>query len=100
MIGRTSNRVRPAAMDSFAEHVRPLAYAARHETSPAGASSPPLGRRPERRWPEAEVRAQECPAPQAPDVPSGHAARHGAHAAGSLEPAHASLLPRPEALLR
>src|SRR5439155_490964 len=45
-------------------HVRPLSYAVNHETGPAAAPSPPLGRRPERRWPQAEVRAQLLVSPR------------------------------------
>ena len=66
-----------------------------HEPDPAG--PPPLGRRPARGWPEAEVPAQGCSARRAQEVPPGHPARHRAHAQGSGEPSHAPVLPGDQA---
>ena len=71
-----------------------------HESDPAGSPSSALGRRPAWRWPEAEVAAQECPPRCSQEVPPRRAARHRAHAQGSVEPSHAPVLPSDQARSR
>ena len=108
MIGRTSWRAAPeppshrAAFPSFSRsrqcqtpHVR-----SENERDPTGAPIAALGRCPAGRRPQAKVPAQECSAPAAQEVSSRCAPRHRPDPQGSLDPADASLLPRPQACVR
>jgi hypothetical protein len=71
-----------------------------NERDPRGAPLAALGRCPAGCGPQAKVPAQERSAPAAQEVSSRRAPRHRPDPQGSLEPADASLLPRPQACVR